>query len=221
MRPPGRGLQPKPRKLAIGVPRIGDRDESEVRWLISYSDFMMQLVCLFILLYSVSSLDRGRMAKMAASYRASIGIGDLAAHDTKTSGDRLAVGDRSLLGGELGGGDVPRELKFRVEPVAGGFRVAFDGTLFERGSSALTGPGAEAVDGAARVIGAYAGPAVVTASADEAGADGLRLSLARAEAVVSRLTRPGFARALDPRFLAASARPSGEPGRVTIRVRTE
>ena len=43
----------KLKKLVIGAPRTGDKDESEVRWLISYSDFMMQLVCLFILLYSV------------------------------------------------------------------------------------------------------------------------------------------------------------------------
>jgi len=41
----------KPRKIVIGAPRSGEKDESEVRWLISYSDFMMQLVCLFILLY--------------------------------------------------------------------------------------------------------------------------------------------------------------------------
>ena len=69
----------KLRKLVIGAPRLGDKDESEVRWLISYSDFMMQLVCLFILLYSVSFFDKGRMARIAAAYRASVGLGDLAA----------------------------------------------------------------------------------------------------------------------------------------------
>jgi len=51
----------KLRKLVIGAPRGGEKDETEVRWLISYSDFMMQLVCLFILLYSVSFFDKPRM----------------------------------------------------------------------------------------------------------------------------------------------------------------
>ena len=41
----------KPRKLVLGVPPTREKDDSEVRWLMSYSDFMMQLVCLFILLY--------------------------------------------------------------------------------------------------------------------------------------------------------------------------
>ena len=47
---PGRSTA-KPRKIVIGLPRAAEKDESEVRWLISYSDFMMQLVCLFILLF--------------------------------------------------------------------------------------------------------------------------------------------------------------------------
>src|SRR6185503_4788106 len=110
------GSMAKPRKLVIGAPRSGEKDESEVRWLISYSDFMMQLVCLFILLYSVSFFDKGRMARIAAAYRASVGLGDLAALETKSLGDRLAVGDRPLLGGDLGGGDVPKGVLFRVEP---------------------------------------------------------------------------------------------------------
>ena len=63
---------------------------------------MMQLVCLFILLYSVSSLDKGRMARVAAAYRASVGIGEAAAYDGPSAGDKLAVGDRSLIGGALG-----------------------------------------------------------------------------------------------------------------------
>ena len=89
----------KPRKLLIGVPRTGEKDESEVRWLISYSDFMMQLVCVFILLYSISSLDKDRMARVAEAYRAAVGVGDPAAGEVLSLGDRPALGDRSLLGG--------------------------------------------------------------------------------------------------------------------------
>src|SRR5437016_2566887 len=115
----------KTRRPALsGMARAPEKDESEVRWLISYSDFMMQLVCLFILLYSVSSLDKGRMARVAAAYRASVGIGEAAAYESRSAGDKLAVGDRSLIGGALGGGDLLPGLLYRVETVPGGFRIA-------------------------------------------------------------------------------------------------
>lgn len=211
----------KPRKLVLGAPRSGEKDESEVRWLISYSDFMMQLVCLFILLYSVSFFDKGRMARVAASYRASIGMGDLAAHETKTVGDHLAVGDRPLMGGDLGGGDIPKGVRFRAEPIQGGWRLAFDLPVFDAGSAALTPAGAEALDAAARTLRAYAGRASVTASGEDATeADPMRLALARAQAAGERLVRAG----LDPRFVATAGQPV-RPGlnarRITIELRTE
>ena len=211
----------KPRKLVLGAPRGGEKDESEVRWLISYSDFMMQLVCLFILLYSVSFFDKGRMARVAGGYRASIGLGDLAALETRTRGDQLAVGDRPLFGGELGGGDVPRDVRFRIDPIPGGRRVAVDVAVFEPGSSSLTPAGGNALDAAARIVRAYAGRSIVTAfGEDSAEADPLRLALARAQAVAERLTRAG----VDPRFLTTSGQPraSGDaPGRITIELRTD
>jgi flagellar motor protein MotB len=211
----------KPRKLALGALRSGEKDESEVRWLISYSDFMMQLVCLFILLYSVSFFDKGRMVRVAGGYRASIGIGDLAALETKTRGDQLAVGDRPLFGGELGGGDVPRDVRFRIDAVPGGWRIAVEVAVFDPGSSVLTPAGGDALDAAARMVRAYAGRSVVTAYGEDATeADPLRLALARAQAAAGRLTRSG----VDPRFLVASGqpRPPGDaPGRVTLELRTD
>ena len=211
----------KLRKLVIGAPRTGEKDESEVRWLISYSDFMMQLVCLFILLYSVSFFDKGRMARIAAAYRASVGLGDLAAQETKSFGDRLAVGDRPLLAGELGGGDVPKDVLFRVEPIAGGWRVAFDQPLFDAGSAVLTEAGGDALDAAARLLRAYAGRTVLTAYGEDAGdADPLRLALARSRAAGERLGRSG----LDPRFVTTAAqarRPQTDPRRVLLELRTE
>jgi flagellar motor protein MotB len=208
----------KPLKLVIGLPRGGEKDESEVRWLISYSDFMMQLVCLFILLYSVSSLDKGRMARVAAAYRASVGIGEVVAFETRSSGDTLAVGDRSLLGGALGGGDLPRGLRYRVDEVPGGYLVAFDAPLFETGSSELSEAGGKALDAAARVLGAYAGLIRITGTGEDASdGDTLRLSMARARAAAVRLERAG----LDPRFLAAAGGAGGEPRRVVIDLRME
>jgi flagellar motor protein MotB len=207
----------KLRKLVIGAPRSGEKDESEVRWLISYSDFMMQLVCLFILLYSVSSLDKGRMARVAASYRASVGLGEVAAQETKTPGDTLAVGERPLLGGELGGGDLHKDLKFRVEPVPGGFRVAFDAPTFDAASAVLTAKGGEALDAAARVLRAYAGQTVVTGAGDDAAdGDALRLAIARAQAAVARLVQAG----LDSRFITTVGKPGAESRRVVIELRT-
>jgi flagellar motor protein MotB len=208
----------KLRKIVIGAPRPVEKDEGEVRWLISYSDFMMQLVCLFILLYSVSSLDKGRMARVAAAYRASVGIGEAAAYEARSSGDKLAVGDRSLIGGALGGGDLVPGLQYRVETVPGGFRVAFSGLLFAPGSSELEGRAAAAVDAVARVLRSYPGPAKITGSGDAGpGGDPLALALARAKAVAARLERAG----LDPRFLTAAGTPEAERRGTVIEMRTD
>ncbi len=214
---PGR-LTAKPRKIQIGAPRTGEKDESEVRWLISYSDFMMQLVCVFILLYSVSSLDKGRMARVAGGYRASVGIGDLAAHETATPGEWVAVGDRSLLGGEVGGGDLLRDIRYRLSPFDGGLRVVFEEPIFDAGSAELTPKGGEALESAARTLRAYAGRVVVTGAGDGAeDPDPIRRATTRARVVVDRLARAG----LDPRFITAAATPGREPRRVTIEIRTD
>ena len=214
---PGR-LTAKPRKILIGVPRPVEKDESEVRWLISYSDFMMQLVCIFILLYSVSSLDKGRMARVAGGYRASVGIGDLVAHETAMPGEWVAVGDRSLLGGEVGGGDMIKNLRYRIEPHADGLRVIFDEPIFDAGSADLTPKGGEALDGAARILRAYAGRVVVTGAGDGADdPDPIRRATARAKTAVDRLARAG----LDSRFITAAASSGREPRRITIEIRID
>ena len=63
----GHGSDAKRRRAEPALPARprAPRDESEVRWLISYSDFMMQLVCLFILLYSVSTMDPAKASAVA------------------------------------------------------------------------------------------------------------------------------------------------------------
>jgi flagellar motor protein MotB len=208
----------KLRKIRVGAPRPIEKDESEVRWLISYSDFMMQLVCLFILLYSVSSLDKGRMARVAAAYRASVGIGEAAAYEARSSGDKLAVGDRSLISGALGGGDLVPGLQYRVETVPGGFRAAFSGLLFAPGSSELDERAAASVDAVARLLRSYAGQARITGSGDAGSeADVLPLALARAKAVVRRLERAG----LDPRFLTAAGTPEAQRRGTVIEMRID
>lgn len=49
-------------------------DASEVRWLISYSDYMMQLVCLFILLFAVSSVEKQKLEAVAEGARKFLGF---------------------------------------------------------------------------------------------------------------------------------------------------
>lgn len=185
-----------------------EKDESEVRWLISYSDFMMQLVCLFILLYSVSSIDQSKVSKIATAYRASIGLGEAPSRDTSSEGLRLAVGDRSLVGGDLSGGDTPRDVAVKIEVLPGGWWVGFSEELFEPGSFQITARGAQLLDQAAGFLSAYAGQGVVTGLAGDTPGDSLRgdvprLAAERAFAAVAHLTRPGFPRALDGRFLRA------------------
>src|SRR6059036_412378 len=59
------------------APPAPEKDETEIRWLMSYSDFMMQLVCLFILLYSVSSIDTSKAVPLAQAWRDEVGIGEV------------------------------------------------------------------------------------------------------------------------------------------------
>lgn len=197
----------KLKKPALSAPPP-EKDESEVRWLISYSDFMMQLVCLFILLYSVSSIDQSKVSKIAAAYRASIGLGEAPARERVGEGGRLAVGDRPLVGGDLSGGDTPVDVSVKIEVLPGGWRVGFSEELFERGSFQITGRGRHLLDQAAGFLWAYAGQGVVTGLAGDGPEDALqgdvsRLAAERAAAAVAHLTRPGFAKALDGRFLRA------------------
>jgi len=201
----------KPKKLAIGGGHASEKDESEVRWLISYSDFMMQLVCLFILLYSVSSLDKGKMALVAAYYRASIGLGEPPVHEPPSKGPHLSVGDRPLVGGRQGQGDLPRDVAFRIQEVPGGWAVVFEEPLFERGSWALSDRAREALETLGKRFRPYAGMMYVTGFAgggpgEPAGEGALKLAQARALAAAALLTREGSPEALDPRFLEVAGR---------------
>ncbi len=209
----------------IGGGRAVDKDESEVRWLISYSDFMMQLVCLFILLYSVSSFDKDKMALVVAYYRASVGLGEPPVHEPPSKGKNLAVGDRPLVGGRTGRADLPPGMQYKVDPVPGGWMVRFDKPVFAPGSAVLAPGFAVQFDSIAERFRAYAGTAFVTAMAapgpvDATDDDPMKLALERAETVAARLTREEV---FDPRFLQAAgkATSAAEAGRVEIFVQVK
>jgi flagellar motor protein MotB len=214
---------------AHGAPHV-EKDESEVRWLISYSDFMMQLVCLFILLYSVSSVDQSKVSKIATAYRASIGLGDPPGADESGEGTRLAMGDRSLVAGDLSGAEIPKDAKVLIEEVPGGWRIGFSEDLFAVGSAEILPSGRLLLDQAVPYLAAYAGRIVVTGTAGETPEDSLRgdaarLAAARAAAATVHLAGAG----LDARFIRSvggAAPTTGEPPaqrgrRVTIVLRVE
>jgi flagellar motor protein MotB len=209
----------------LGGHPASPKDESEVRWLISYSDFMMQLVCLFILLYSVSSLDKEKMSLVAAYYRASIGRGEAPVHEPASKGKNLAVGDRPLVSATGGRADIPPSVRYTIEQVPGGWIARFQEAAFAPGSSTLSPEVASDLDTIAARLRSYAGSVFVTATAaagpaDASDGDALRLAAARAEAATSRLTREG---SLDARFVQATgkATPAEEARRLEILVRVK
>jgi len=193
-------------KLVLGVP-APEKDETEVRWLISYSDFMMQLVCLFILLYAASLLGKDKLAIVARSYRAAVGLPEPAAGEVPGAGAPTSV-DPPLAGGRLGPADLPPRLAVRLEEVRGVRFVRFERPLFEPGSASLTPAARAHLDEAAGRLRPYAGRVFVTATAGPSEGDGdpVRLAQARAEAAVLHVGRDRFEAAIDPRFVQAGGR---------------
>src|SRR5436189_6270687 len=105
-----------------------EKDETEIRWLMSYSDFMMQLVCLFILLYSVSSVDTSKAVPLAQAWRDEVGISEVrvpsapkSPHAPLTSEELPSVlREIQILAGRHPGGGA-----LRVTRTADGFRLHF------------------------------------------------------------------------------------------------
>jgi chemotaxis protein MotB len=219
-RPGARSRPARGRGLVRLVPARGEKDESEVRWLTSYSDFMMQLVCLFILLYSVSTLDPGRTT--AATYRGD----EFGSEPASASGGRdgrfpalrpeLAAALRQVRAAL---GRYPEGRLIRISPTDDGFRLGLTGEMFEEGSSLPTRDGARLLDVAAlllnplqprassiEVVGhASAGPV------DREEGSALKRSLSRALEAMRRVSRPDLSRRLDPALLRPAGRGAHEP----------
>ena len=200
-----------------------EKDESEVRWLISYSDFMMQLVCLFILLYSVSATDAGKAAPLAQSWREEMGIEPVTATSESirqaslpltmsklpsTFRDIQVVLSRYPEGGQI-----------RVVPTSDGFKLQLLYEMFEEGSGVPSRQGERILDLAALILRPYQvrlkSLEVVghTAADDADREDGsaLRLSMTRAREAHAHVTRPEAPNPLEPRLLIAAGRGAHEP----------
>jgi len=203
-------------RLRIGPPTT-EKDETEVRWLMSYSDFMMQLVCLFILLYSVSSIDTSKAVPLAQAWRDEVGVGEVRVpsapstpHTPLTASELPAVfHELQIVAGRHPGGGA-----LRVVRHSNGFRLQFGYEMFERGSDRPGKQGLQVADLAAILLQPIQRRVasielVGHASADEE--NGLALSLQRAHETVRRVTRPEASVRLDPVSLRAAGLGAHEP----------
>ncbi|HZF00132.1 MAG TPA: flagellar motor protein MotB [Planctomycetota bacterium] len=204
-----------------------EKDESEVRWLISYSDFMMQLVCLFILLYSVSSVDTSKAVPLAQAWRDETGLGEVKLPSTGrtpnvplTSSELTTIiHEVQIMAGRHPGGD-----SLRLVRSTDGFKLQLAYGMFERGGDRLDAQGIAAADLVQDLLHPLQerveSVAVVGhASTDEPGP--LELSLNRAAAMLRRLTREDAPRRLTGELLIAAGRgahdPMADPGEETGR----
>ena len=203
-------------RLRLG-PTSPEKDETEVRWLMSYSDFMMQLVCLFILLYSVSSIDTSKAVPLAQAWRDEVGIGEVKVPSAPpTPFTPLTFADLPTLMHELQivAGRHPGGGALRVLRTGDGFRLQFGYEMFDRGSERLGKQGAPVADLAVALLQPIQKrvasiEAVGHASADEENASAL--SLRRAHETVRWMTRPDAAVRLDPTIVRASGRGAHDP----------
>jgi len=194
-----------------------EKDESEVRWLISYSDFMMQLVCLFILLYSVSSVDTSKAVPLAQAWRDEAGLGEVRLPSTgKTPNVPLtsvdlgaAIHEVQIMAGRHPGGG-----SLRIVRTTDGFKLQLAYGMFDRGSDRLTPQGIQASDLIADLL-RLLGERVVSmeivghSSADEDRA--MDLSLDRAACMLRRLTRPDSPQHLQGISLVAAGQGAHRP----------
>ncbi|HXG61903.1 MAG TPA: flagellar motor protein MotB [Planctomycetota bacterium] len=204
----------RPLKLFVGSGPA--RDETEVRWLISYSDFMMQLVCLFLLLYASTALAPEMRRRTARAYRAARGLGEPPVREGAGRGVRPGETGRTLVGGSSAA-EAPSGARWRVAERAGEWLASFDGPAFGRGSVVPSPELRRALVEIAGRVGPRGGLVTVTAwaSAEEGG---MAAALERAGAASEILVGEG---GLDPRFLQSAGALGGaaEAGRLEVRAR--
>jgi flagellar motor protein MotB len=209
------------KKRRISPIRLGstapEKDETEVRWLMSYSDFMMQLVCLFILLYSVSSIDTSKAVPIAQAWREEVGVGEVqmpqAAPTTNSPLTFLelpaVLHELQVVAGRHPGGGA-----LRIQRAGDGFRLQFVYEMFERGSARPGKQGAAAADLAALLLQPIQKRVASVEVVGHASADeehGTALSLERARETAQWITRPESSSRLDPATLRASGRGPHDP----------
>jgi chemotaxis protein MotB len=197
--------------------RPADKNESEVRWLMSYSDFMMQLVCLFILLYSVSSVDTSKAVPLAQAWRDETGLGEVRLPSTGgrpnvplTSTDLSAtIHEVQIMAGRHPAGGSLRVIRFLE-----GFRLQLSYGMFERNSDRLDARGVQAADLAASILEPVQDRLASVEIVGHVSTDEERpeeLSLERAAGTLRRLTRSDAPQRLSKLPLRAVGRGAHDP----------
>ncbi len=215
----GHDLPGRKRKLAIFriASRPPEKDETEVRWLMSYSDFMMQLVCLFILLYSVSSIDTSKAVPLAQAWRDEVGVSEVrvpstpkGSHLPMTSADLPSViHEIQILAGRHPAGNA-----LRVSRTARGFRLQFVYEMFDRGSDRLNRQGMQVADLGAILMEPLQRRAATIELVGHGSADEpetLALSLGRAQETLRRITRSDAPYKLQAAAIRVAGRGAHEP----------
>ncbi len=198
-----------------------EKDESEVRWLISYSDFMMQLVCLFILLYSVSSLDKGKAGAAAAAWRDEIGLEPLFVPSSPGMNTPLTMAElpATLRQVQIVMSRFPEGGQIRISPTDDGFRFQMNYEMFDEGAAVPGRPGRRLLDIAAHILNPYqyrvraievVGHTTADPADREDGSD-LKLSLSRAQEAIRVLSRSELPQRLEAAILHPAGRGSHEP----------
>jgi flagellar motor protein MotB len=183
----------------------------------SYSDFMMQLVCLFILLYSVSSIDTSKAVPLAQAWRDEVGVGEVRVPAAPAAPNTpLTFADLPALMHELQvvAGRHPGGGALRVLRTSDGFRLQFVYEMFERGSDRLSKQGAAAADLGSMLLQPFQKRVASIEVAGHASADeenGQSLSVQRAHEAVRWITRAESSVRLDGATLRAAGRAAHEP----------
>jgi len=200
-----------------------EKDESEVRWLISYSDFMMQLVCLFILLYSVSATDAGKTSPIAQSWREEMGLEPIKAMSESMRDSSLPLTMEKLPAilkdMQVVLSRYPEGGKIRITPTADGFRLHLFYEMFEEGSGAPSRQGLRILDLAALILKPYERRVkslevighTAADDADREAGSSLRLSLTRAREAYRHVTGSECLHPLEGSLLLAGGRGPHEP----------
>src|SRR3954452_23484166 len=69
-----------------------EEHESHERWLVSYADMVTLLMCLFIVLFAMSQVDKAKFAALASGLASSFGA-PVSAMDSHATGSQAAVLD--------------------------------------------------------------------------------------------------------------------------------
>jgi outer membrane protein OmpA-like peptidoglycan-associated protein len=177
----------------------------------------MQLVCLFILLYSVSSVDTSKAVPLAQAWRDETGLGEVRLPSTGgrpnvplTSTDLSAtIHEVQIMAGRHPAGGSLRVIRFLE-----GFRLQLSYGMFERNSDRLDARGVQAADLAASILEPVQDRLASVEIVGHVSTDEERpeeLSLERAAGTLRRLTRSDAPQRLSKLPLRAVGRGAHDP----------